>query len=334
MGALGPRTSYFAGKAVRYGVILFIILTINFLIPRMMPGDPVVNLLGDYPTSGNEEIIRQLHQEYGLDQPLYIQYLDYLAGIPHLDFGYSIQKSMKVTDLISDHLSLTIILVIPSILIGSLLALFAGSYAGFKNGSRIDRLLTGIAVLIYTCPPFLIAILAVSIFSFHLGLFPLGHMTSGNTSWAWYLPDLCYHLFLPVMVLSVFGASSKFLVIRNSVTQVMGEHFIFAARARGLSEASIAFRHVMRNILPQFISILALNFGFMVSGALLVEIVFSLDGMGSLIYDAVLSRDYPVMQASFVILTVFILAANFLADLLYGLADPRIGDRTGDGIRS
>lgn len=331
---VGPRASYFLGKAVRYGLILLIILTINFLIPRMMPGDPVVNLLGEYPVSGNEELIQLLYHEYGLDQPLYVQYLKYLAGIPGLDFGYSIQKSQKVTGLIADHLFWTIILVLPALLLGSLIALVAGSYAGFKNGGRIDRLLTGVSIFLYTCPHFLLAILAVSIFSFHLGLFPLGHMTSGKVSGTGYLADLCYHLFLPVMVLAVFGASGKFLVVRNSVTQVMGEHFIFVARANGLSENSIAFRHVVRNILPQFISILALNFGFMVSGALLVEIVFSLNGMGTLIYDAVLSRDYPVMQGSFVILTVFILLANFLADLLYGLADPRIGDAKKNGLNA
>lgn len=321
-----------ARKAVRYAMMLLVILTINFLIPRMMPGDPIVNLLGEFPVQGNEEVLGTLYAQYGLDQPLYVQYFDYLAGIPRFSFGYSIQKGGDVAGLIADRLSWTLVLVVPSIAIGSLLALAAGSWAGFQVGRPIDRLLTGAAIFLYTCPHFLVAILAVSAFSFHLGLFPLGNMASGTTTGPAFMLDMAYHLFLPVMVLSVFGGSYKFLVIRNSVTQVMGEHFIFMARAKGLPGKAIALRHALANVLPQFISIVALNFGFMVSGALLVEIVFSLNGMGTLIYDAVISRDYPVLQGSFVVLTLFVLAANFLADVLYGLADPRVGDAHGAGM--
>lgn len=323
---LSPRSSYLLGKAMRYGITLFIILTINFTIPRMMPGDPMINLLGEDITRVDEAMLDEMRAEYGLDRPLHEQYVKYMIGITGFDFGYSIHKNLKVTELIGDRLFWTTVLVLPSVIIGAALALILGTIAGFRNGGKIDGLLTSISMIMYTCPHFLVAMLAVSIFSFHMGWFPLGNMTSGRLHGIAYVLDVAWHLFLPVAVLSLFGAAYKFLVVRNSIRQILGEYFIFVTKAKGLPDRVIELRHVLRNVLPQFISIVALNFGFMVSGALIIEIVFSLNGMGTLIYDAVLSRDYPVMQGSFVVLTVFVLLANFIADILYGVADPRIGD--------
>jgi peptide/nickel transport system permease protein len=323
------RSGFFAGKAFRYGITLVIILSINFGIPRMMPGDPMIHLLGEDAARADKQMLDELRASYGLDRPLHEQYLEYMLGAGHLDFGYSIHKNLKVTDLLSDRLFWTLVLVFPSVVIGGLAALLFGSVAGFRHGGKIDRLLTGTSVLLYTWPSFLFAMIIVSIFSFRLGWFPLGNISSGNTEGLAFLLDVGWHMFLPVAILSIFEAAYIFLVVRNSITQIMGEYFIFVARSKGLPDRAIELRHALRNVLPQFISIMALNFGFMVSGALIIEIVFSLNGMGTLIYDAVLSRDYPVLQGAFVFLTIFVLAANFLADVLYGIADPRIGD-SGD----
>lgn len=320
------RIKYVINKCLRYGITLLIILSINFVIPRMMPGDPIIYMLGEDARHVDEQTLQQLRAEYGLDKPLYVQYFNYMMSIKNMNFGYSIHKNLNVKDLIADRLFWTFVLVFPAVTIDALLALLMGSVAGFMKGSTIDGLLLAGNLLLYTCPSFLVAMLTVTIFSFHLGWFPLGNMASGQTEGVAYIFDVCWHLFLPIAVLSLVGASYKFLVIRNSIVQINDEYFIFVARAKGLSERMIAFRHVLRNILPQFISMIALNFGFMVSGAIIIEIVFSLNGMGTLIYDAVLARDYPVMQGTFVVLTIFVLAANFFADIFYGLADPRIGD--------
>jgi peptide/nickel transport system permease protein len=165
----------------------------------------------------------------------------------------------------------------------------------------------------------------LSALAFQLDLFPLGQLTSGGRLGLEYVLDVVWHLFLPILTLTLLGASYKFLVVRNTTSQVFEEQYVIAARAKGLSERSVLLRHVIRNVLPTFISMVALSFGFMVSGALIIEIVFSLNGMGTLIYDAVTARDYPVMQGCFLVLTVFVLAANLAADMLYGVADPRIG---------
>lgn len=325
------RARFFAGKALRYGITLVIILTINFAIPRAMPGDPMINLLGEDAIRIDSQILDELRAQYGLDRPIQDQYIEYMLGAGRLDFGYSIHKNLKVTDLIYDRLFWTLVLIFPSIAIGGLLALILGAIAGFRHGSKVDRLLTGASIIMYSCPSFLFAMIIVTIFSFHLGWFPLGNISSGRTQGFAYLLDIGWHLFLPVAILAVFEAAYIFLIVRNSITQIMGEYFIFVAKAKGLSARVIELRHVMRNVLPQFISIMALNFGFMVSGALIIEIVFSLNGMGTLIYDAVMSRDYPVLQGAFVFLTIFVLAANFLADVLYGITDPRVGDSMSTG---
>jgi peptide/nickel transport system permease protein len=319
------RKAYFLGKLFRYAFTFFLILSLNFALPRMMPGDPIINLLGEEALHNDPRMIELLRAEHGLDKPLQIQYSSYLRSLASIDLGYSIHKNLSVAELMANSLIWTLLLVFPSVVIGSILALLFGSLAGFKSNSRTDFLLTALALLFYTCPPFLLAMLLLSIFAFHLGLFPLGNLTSGGIGGLDYVLDVAWHLFLPVASLSLLGASYKFLVVRNSVTQIFDEQFIVAARAKGLTERCILLRHVIRNVLPPFISMVALSFGFMVSGALIVEIVFSLNGMGTLIYDAVVARDYPVMQGSFLVLTMFVLAANFAADMLYAVADPRIG---------
>lgn len=319
------RKAYTLGKLIRYAFTFFLILSLNFALPRMMPGDPIVNLLGEEAMHNDPRMIEQLRAEYGLDKPLHIQYISYLRSLAEMDLGYSIHKNLSVTELIANNLLWTLLLVFPSVLIGSILALLFGSLAGFRNNSLTDYLITALALLFYTCPPFLLAMLLLSVFAFHLGLFPLGNLTSGGREGLDYARDVVWHLFLPAASLSLLGASYKFLVVRNSVMQIFDEQFVVAARAKGLTECGILLRHVIRNVLPPFISMVALSFGFMVSGALIVEIVFSLNGMGTLIYDAVVARDYPVMQGCFLVLTVFVMAANFAADMLYAIADPRIG---------
>jgi peptide/nickel transport system permease protein len=322
---ISGRKAYFLGKLTRYVFTLFLILSLNFALPRMMPGDPIVNLLGEEALHNDPRMIELLRAENGLDKPLHIQYINYLRSMGSMDLGYSIHKNLSVAQLMADSLVWTLLLVFPSIAFGSILALLLGSLAGFKSNSPVDLLLVAVSLLFYTCPPFLLAMLLLSIFAYHLGLFPLGNLSSGGKAGFNYILDVAWHLFLPVVSLSLLGASYKFLVVRNSVTQIFEEQFVVAARAKGLTEGRILLYHVIRNVLPPFISMVAISLGFMVSGALVIEMVFSLNGMGTLIYDAVLARDYPVMQGCFLVLTVFVLAANFAADMLYAVADPRIG---------
>ncbi len=325
----GSRTAYILGKLARYCIAISLILTINFFLPRMMPGDPVINLLGEDARNANhfdKNVIAELHKYYGLDKPLHIQYINYLFSIKDNNLGYSIHKKLSVAELIGESFYWTLALLLPSTILGALMALIFGSISGFRQGQLGDISLSIIFVLIFTCPCFLFAILTISIFGFRLGWFPLSGFSSGPSSGLNPLFDIIWHLTLPVIVLSLANAAYIFFIVRNMIAQTMSEYFIFVAKSKGISERAIIFNHVLRNVMPPFISIIALELGFMVSGALIVEIVFSLNGMGTLIYDAMITRDFPVIQGVFLIVTIFVLAANFFADLLYGIADPRIGD--------
>jgi len=328
---ISRRKRWFIVKIVRFLMIAFVVLTIAFMLPRLMPGDPVANLFGESVTNLDPIVRESLESRYGLDRPLWDQYLIFLSSIFSFDFGYSISLGLEVDYLIRSRLLWSVIMLLPAIIIGAISSLILAVRCGMHRGRYADRILTFSAILMHTVPGFLVAMLFVRFFSFQLDWFPLGHVRSGDFSGLADVADIAYHLFLPVMVLSLLVGSSKFLVLRNSVTQINGDYFILVTRSKGLSERRIARGHVARNIMPIFLSMLAMNLGFIVSGALLIEIVFSIQGMGTLLYDAIRMQDYPVIQAVFIILTLMVLATNLLAELLYGLADPRVGDSSDRG---
>lgn len=162
---MSGRKAYFLRKLVRYAFTFFLILSLNFALPRMMPGDPIVNLLGEEALHNDPRMIELLRAEHGLDKPLHIQYSSYLRSLAGMDLGYSIHKNLSVAELMVNSLIWTLLLVFPSVVIGSILALLFGSLAGFRSNSLTDYMLTALALLFYTCPPFLLAMLLLSIFS-------------------------------------------------------------------------------------------------------------------------------------------------------------------------
>jgi len=313
------------GKVVRLLITLFIILTINFALPRLMPGDPAVMLLGQDAAVITGSDFTELKNKYGLNKTLGQQYLNYWQALAQGDLGYSYHYRQAVTQTLKQHLGWTLALLIPVVVLSSLLAIVFGTIAGWKAGSRLDSTITCSSLLMYSLPQFLIAMLLLKVFAFELRLFPLGGLASGNTDSAVsYFLDTAWHLVLPVLALTVSATSSKLLVLRNSVAKERHENYIIYATAKGLSTCRILAVHLLRNACLPLLSLIALNIGFIVSGALVVELVFSISGMGTLIYEAAIYRDYPLLQACFLILTVFVVLANTLADLVYGIVDPRI----------
>lgn len=321
------RSQYIVRKVLRYGLIFFIIITLNFLLPRIMPGDPFQNVVGEYNANLNETALQNLRHQYGLDKPLFEQYGIYLGSIIDFDFGYSISNSEPVSDLIARNLCWSMALLIPSVIFASIIGLVVGTYSGMRSGRKADGVLTVSSMLVYTLPTFMIAMVFLSVFSFDLGWFPTGRVTSGGIQDpSTFAVDVLYHLALPIIILTIVGANTKYLMVRNSVAVVKDEYYIFAAKARGLPGKLIRRRYVVRNIMPQFLSMVALNIGFMVSGSILIEMVFSLNGMGNLISSAILVKDYPLIQGCFLVITVSVLLANLTAEVLFGLLDPRVGD--------
>ena len=305
-------------KAARYGLAVFIIASLNFIIPRAMPGDPIANLLGeDFLVS--ERQIEELKSRLGLDKPPFIQYLSYWQDIFSLDFGYSYHYNMRVFELITSRMKWTLILVGPAIILGAIIGTFFGSLSGWHKNTVKNRITTAFFLAFYSSPPYFLSLIFLYLFSFKLELFPLkGFYSSGG------VVDILHHLFLPTLILTLFTASRNYIIMRGSVLQEKTRLYVDYARAKGLIGNTILFRHIFKNASLPVITLIALDFGFILSGALFVEIIFSMNGMGTLIYDALMSRDYPVLQGAFLIITLMLIAANFTADLLYSVIDPRV----------
>jgi peptide/nickel transport system permease protein len=312
-----------ASRAARYLVVLFVIVTLNFLLPRLMPGDPLMNLVGEEAYYAAGGALDELKADLGLDRPLLVQYGRYLGGLLTGDWGYSYLYLRPVRDAIALHLRWTLALVLPSVLIAALLAALVGGIAGWRRGSRVDIGLSAANLFVYAMPHYWLAMLLLFIFSFRLGWFPLGRATSGGATDLPYLLDVGWHMLLPLIVITAFKATYDFLIVRGSVVSILGEDYVLMAQAKGLSGMAVLFRHVLRNALAPLVTVTAIQFGMVLSGALLVEVVFSWPGMGTLIYDAIAARDYPLLQSAFLIIAVCVLAANFIADALYPLLDPR-----------
>lgn len=320
------RVQYIIRKSIRYLLSFFLIVTLIFLIPRVMPGNPILNILGEELYYAAPDLVQELKAEFGLDQPLHVQYVHYLANLIHGEWGYSFRYNQPTFDVIIFKLKWTLVLLIPSIILGCMLGALFGALAGWRRNSKFDAGATSIFLFLYSMPGYWFAMVAVLILSFHFDLFPLCGVTSGGLSGSERTFDILWHMMLPVAVLSLFGASSTYLIMRNSVVTVRGEDFVLMAWAKGLGEPIVLFKHVVMNALAPLVTIMALRFGFMVSGVLLIEIVFSWPGMGTMIYDAILARDYPLLHGSLLIIAICVLLANFLADIMYTWLDPRISE--------
>jgi len=314
---------YLLMKLLRYSLITLLILTINFAIPRMMPGDPISNILGDDVAWVDQGVVDMLTEQYGLDRSIQEQYLIYLSSIFTFDLGYSISMGTPVGELIYQRAWVSACLMLPAIVIGSTAALRLATFMGMRKGGMADRMTTALMVFFHSMPAFLSSMLMLTVFSYHLDIFPLGHFYSGHGPLVW---DVLYHLSLPILVLSLLVASSHYLVLRKSVLQIKDEYFIVTRRAHGIPPKIIRSKHITRNVLDQWVSMLALSLGGIISGSLILEIVFSIEGMGTLLYAAIMANDYPLMQGCFIVICGVVLLANLAAELLYGLLDPRIAD--------
>jgi peptide/nickel transport system permease protein len=263
--------------------------------------------------------IAELRDEFGLDKPLYEQFFNYCSHLAGLDLGYSYHMHAPVATLLLERVGWTLLFVGASVLLGAWLGIRLGSRAGWENDTWWAKLLTGIAIIISSFPPYLLSLLFLVIFVYHLGWFPFKGFYDILT-----FSSIVYHITLPVTVLTLFYASRNLLIMRGSVMTEKGLLYPQFAKALGVAPLDILNRHVRRNAILPLITLIALDFGFLLSGALFIEIVFSLNGMGSLIYDAILLRDYPVLTGSFLVISILVIFANITADILILILDPRV----------
>ncbi len=317
---------FLQGKLWQYLLVLLVASGLNFALPRLMPGSPLAHLAGSDPALLSQSDRARIQSDLGLDQPWFLQYFNYMGGLLTGNLGYSYQKNQSVITIILSRLGWTLLLTISALLISTLLGALLGTLAAWKRGRLIDTGLTGLCLFIESIPAFWLGMTLVAIFAVQFQLFPsFGAVTPwvNKSGWDWFT-DMLHHLALPLLTLTLVSFPSTYLTMRASLCATLGEPFIQVARSRGVSESRLALRHALRNALLPVATVFTLNLGFAVGGATVVETVFSYPGLGRTLYEAVLSRDYPLMQGIFLILTISVVVANLIADLLYPFLDPRV----------
>jgi peptide/nickel transport system permease protein len=309
-------------------ITLLGITIISFSIIHLAPGGPL-SPLTEFNPKITPEYREKLVKMYGLDKPLYIQYLNWLKGIVKLDFGKSFSLDQRpVWDKIKERLPITIFINALSLILILLFSIPLGVYSAVKAGSTFDRITTIITFIGYAMPSFWLAIILMMIFGVKLQLLPISglHSTIGydEMSLLQKVFDWAKHLICPLFVATFGGMAGVLRYVRNSTYEVLKSDFILFARAKGLPEKVIIYKHALRNALLPLITILGLSLPGLIGGSVIFETIFGIPGVGQLMWQAVMARDYPVIMANLFLISLLTLLGNFLADIGYALADPRI----------
>jgi peptide/nickel transport system permease protein len=318
---------YLLRKLAQALFTLFFILAVNFFLFRVMPSDPVRLLTRQRGVQLSPQAQQSLIEDLGLDKPLFAQFVDYLGDTLRLDFGNSfIYVGQSVTSVFLRFLWPTVLLVGTATVLMIVVGLYLGIRAGWRRGEALDVSSMGLSLLFYSMPDFWLAMMLLIVFSTSLAWFPSGGFetpSSGLTGVSRAV-DVANHLFLPVLTLTLGYIGEYYLVMRSSLLDVLGEDYITTIRAKGVREDRVLWRHAVRNAMLPTISLIALSFGFVIGGAITIELVFSYPGLGLLTIQAIDSQDFLLLQALFLFFSVSVLISNLIADLAYSWFDPRV----------
>ena len=331
--------AYFLKRLVLVIPTLLGISIISFLIIQLAPGDPAELSLGDATQGVNQAVAQQMIDEtraiYGLDQPLYIQYWRWLTRIVTFDFGYSLRDHRPIIEKLRERIPVSIQLSGISLILAYLISIPIGIYSSTHQYSRGERFTTVVLFTLYSLPNFWVATMAIV----YLGggdfwdVFPVfGLQSVGAESWGLWtrIQDRIWHLILPVTCMTYYTLATLSRYMRSSMLEVIRQDFIRTARAKGVSEFLVVYRHALRNSLIPIVTLMADLLPAMIGGSIVIETIFSIPGMGQLSFDAVLNRDYPLIMSIFTLSAMLTLLGILLSDFLYTMVDPRItyGKRT------
>jgi len=317
-------------RIAQYLIVVLILLTLNFFLPRMMPGDPLSALLGnpnvDAPLLLTEEMRQNLLTYYDLDKPLGRQYLTYLLDLARGDLGWSIYYNAPVATVLLGRLKWSLLLGGTAALIYIPLGILLGTLSAWKRGSKVDLSLLASVFFFGSWPPYFMGMMLIVFLGFRLEIFPIGGAETAVVAQAGGLARLAsvaHHWVLPCCALVISHLPGIYFIVRNSMLATLKENYVRAARAKGLQEWHVMFKHVLPNSLLPVVTVIGMRLGFLVVGTVSVEVVFAYPGIGTLIQQACAVRDYPLLQSTFLLLTAFVLFFNMLADTLYTRLDPR-----------
>jgi peptide/nickel transport system permease protein len=319
------RARYIGRRLVQAVPTILVIVTINFLLVHLAPGNAADVLAGE-SGSATPQYMAYLRHQFGLDQPLYVQYLDYLKNVVTLELGYSFREGMAVRDLILQRLGPTLLLmgttIVLSIGVGMLLGLVA---AGRPNSLR-DSAISIFALVAYATPLFWVGLMFILLFSIELGWLPTSGMTNiaaFYTGWR-KVADVARHLVLPALTLSLFYMALYVRLMRSSMLEQSGMDYVVTARSKGLTERAITWRHVLRNACLPVVTMAGVQVGNLLGGSVVVETVFGWPGIGLLAFRALFARDLNLLLGIFFVAACLVIAVNILVDVIYSVLDPRI----------
>ncbi|MBP0111244.1 MULTISPECIES: ABC transporter permease [Bradyrhizobium] len=317
--------AFIAQRLAKAIVVLFAIVVLNFMLIRMAPGDPAVVMAGEAGAS-DQMFVNQLREKFGLDKPLPEQLFIYVKGIATLDLGFSFRQQAPVSQLIVERLPATLLLTLTAFAISLLLGILFGTLAARFAGTWLDTAVTIFSLIFYATPLFWVALMAILLFSVAVDWLPsFGYETVGaNYTGLAHVLDVGAHLILPATTIGLFFMATYSRMTRASMLEVQRHDFVKTARAKGLRNAVIQRRHVLRNALLPVVTLAGLQAGTLVGGAVLTETVFAWPGIGRLMYEALLQRDYNLLLGVFVVCSAMVLAFNLITDLIYRSVDPRI----------
>jgi ABC-type dipeptide/oligopeptide/nickel transport system permease component len=319
-----PLKIYILKRLFHAVPLILCVIVFNFILIHLAPGDPIQSLVGEFPAP--EAYISEVRKAFGLDKPLLVQLLLYIRKVATGDLGFSFYYKQPVLTVILHRVPATLQLMIPALLFSALAGVLLGILSSRKPYSLLDNTISTAALVGYCIPAFWLGQMLMLVFSIKLGWLPaqglgtVGLDLKGLTA----LGDRMSHLLLPALALSIRHIAINARMMRGSMLEVSYEDFITLARSKGLEENKIIVRHMLPNALLPVITIIGLDVGFLFTGSVLVETVFGWPGIGRLMYESIVKRDYPVLMGNFLITTVLVVIVNLIVDLIYVWLDPRV----------
>jgi peptide/nickel transport system permease protein len=328
------RRDYLIKKSAWSLLTIAFVLVLNFFLFRILPGDPTTAIAKDPRLTA--EARQALQVRFGLDRPVFLdlsggnpfdsQFFRYFGRLFHGDLGISYNFNRPVADLLGERLWNTVLLVMGGQVLSIVLGVGLGLLAAWKSKTSFDVGAITFSLMAWSLPTFWLGIILLILGSSYLGLPTAGRETVGlqDPNWWAHWVDVGRHLLLPTLTFTIVLLGEYMLIMRSSVLEILSEDYILTAKAKGLSHVQVLRHHALQNAMLPIVTLIALNLGFTVSGAIQVETVFSWPGLGSMIFEAVRRQDYPVLQGAFLLVAVSVVLANLAADLIYGYLDPRV----------
>jgi peptide/nickel transport system permease protein len=319
-------------RLAHYLILLAVVIVINFFLPRMLPGSPLKTLVGENPGDMTAEQKMGILDAYHLNDPMPVQFGYYLKELFTLDWGNSYAKRQPIVDLIGARIGWTLLLAGTSMILSTIIGTALGTWSACHRKKKKDLPIILTTTVLSSVPSFWIAIILLAVFGVQLKWFPVYgaySMWENYEGWDRFL-DILHHLALPLFTMVVTSLMSFFTTSRYATLQILQEDYVKMAKLRGISSRRITFFYVFRNTLIPVFTLFMMDIGYLLSGSVLIETVFAYPGLGTLMQDAVMARDYPLMQYTFLLSAVLTVAALALADILYRYIDPRMEVNTGE----